>query len=81
MTIADMRAEIVEVVSAFAKNYNINYRETWLCVYAAYEVKYNIPVTVWYKLGNHKSKMDFLESYEDLYKTFTKLYNLIQELK
>lgn len=81
MTIADMREEIVLVVSSFAKKYNINYREAWLSVYESYEDTYHINLTIDYKMGPYKSKFEFLYAYEDLYKTFTKLYNLIQELK
>ncbi len=81
MTIADMREEIVLVVSSFAKKYNINYREAWLSVYEAYEEKYHIALTIDYKMGPYKSKFEFLYAYEELYGTFTKLYNLIQELK
>jgi hypothetical protein len=81
MTILEMREEIVEVVSSFAKKYNLDYRQTWLNVYEAYEDKYHIAVMVEYKMGSFKSKFEYLYAYEPLYKTFTKLYDLIQELK
>lgn len=76
-----MRVDIVNTVSTFAKQHNLNYREVWLQVYGIYEDTYHIPVATWYKLGKFKDKLDFLEAYEDLYKTLTKMYNLIKGLK
>jgi len=75
-----MRQQIVEIVQNFCKKNNLDYRETWNKIYDAYGDKYKIYPHIHYKFG-HKSKLDFLESYESLYKTMTKMYNLIQELK
>jgi hypothetical protein len=32
-------------------------------------------------MGQHQDKFSFLEAYEELYKTLTKMYNLVKELK
>ncbi len=76
----NIRAEIVSIVSAFIKNNELDYRETWRAIYRHYEEAYNIPVTIWYKFGT-KDKLTFLEDYEDLYGTITKLKEIIKELK
>jgi len=81
MTLKEMREEIVNTVSSFAKINKIPYRDAWLIVYEEYEDVYHIPVSIEYKMGNFKSKFEYLYAYEELYGTFTKLYNLIQELK
>lgn len=78
MSVKEMREEIVDIVSSLCSENNLDYREAWLAIYDAYESSYNIPVTVLYKMGLHKSKFEFLEAYEELYSTFTKLYNLIK---
>lgn len=76
-----MRAAIVKIVASFCENNNVVYKETWRFIYQHYEDVYHIPVATWYKLGQHGDKLSFLEAYEDMYKTLTKMYNLIKELK
>jgi len=81
MSLEEMREDIVKTISSLCSENNINYREAWLIIYKNYEDIYSIPVTILYKMGPYKSKFEFLYAYEGLYKTFTKLYNLVQELK
>jgi hypothetical protein len=81
MTKKEMRAAIVKIVASFCENNNVAYKETWRFIYQHYEDMYHIPVATWYKMGMHNDKLSFLEAYEDLYATLTKMYNLIKELK
>jgi hypothetical protein len=74
------REEIVKIVSSFCKNNNLDYRTTWNLIYEAYGEKYHIWPALQYKFG-HKDKMEFLEAYENLYGTLTKMYELIKEIK
>lgn len=74
-----MREEIVKRVSSFCANHKLDFRTAWRTIYQEYENQYHIPVATWYKMG-HKSKLDFLVAYEDLYKTLSKLYTLISTL-
>jgi hypothetical protein len=79
-----MRIEISRIVSSFIKQNDLDYADTWRKVYAAYEEEYNIPVATWYSMTlreKNLSKLDFLESYEELYGTLTKMYNLVKELE
>jgi len=76
----EKRGQIVDSVLSFLHTNNIEYRTGWLLIYEEYEKKTKIPVLTWYKF-NHKSKLDFLADYEDLYGTLTKLHELIKELK
>ena len=76
----ELRKEIVSAVSSFCERHNLDYRLTWRTIYETYGKKYHIWPAIDYKFG-HKSKLDFLEAYEELYGTLTKMYNLIKELK
>ena len=73
-----LREEIVITVSSFCRENKLDYRSVWKIIYNEYENRYKIPVTTWYKLGSN-SKLDFLEDYEELYKTLSKLKELIKE--
>jgi len=73
-----MREAIVNTVASFCKTNNVDYRTAWNLVYEAYGERYHIWPAVEYKFG-HNSKLDYLEAYEDLYGTLTKMYNLIKE--
>ena len=75
-----LREAIVNTVASFCKTNNIDYRTAWKLIYNKYGETYHIWPSVWYKFG-HNSNLDFLESYEDLYGTLTKMYKLIKELK
>ena len=75
-----LREEIVHTVSSFCKTNNLDYRITWRSIYEAYGNTYHIWPAIEYKFG-HTSKLDFLEAYEELYGTLTKMYNLIKGLK
>ena len=79
MTKNEMRASIVDTVGAFCKTNNIDYRIAWRLIYEKYGETYHIWPAIEYKFG-HNSKLDFLEAYEELYGTLTKMYNLIKEL-
>ena len=81
MTKKQMRASIVNTVGAFCKMNNLDYRKTWRTIYEAYGNKYHIWPSIWYKGYHNKDKLSFLEDYEDLYKTLTKMYNLVKELE
>jgi hypothetical protein len=81
MTKKEMRATIVDIVASFCENNNLVYRDVWRSIYQHYEDVYHIPVATWYKMGQHQDKFSFLEAYEKLYKTLTKMYNLVKELK
>ena len=76
----DLRGEIVSIISSFIHENGLDYRETWRHIYTEYEEENNLPVLTWYKFGS-KDKLSFLEDYEELYGTMTKLYNLIKPLK
>ncbi len=76
-----MRATIVNIVASFCENNNLVYRDVWRSIYQHYEDVYHIPVGILYKLGQHKDKLSFLEAYEELYSTLTKMYKLIKDLK
>jgi hypothetical protein len=75
-----MRAEIVDTVKGLCLSHNLNYREFWKSLYIAYGKEYNIWPHIDYQFGS-KSKLDFLEEYEELYSTLTKMYNLTEKLK
>jgi len=81
MTKKEMRATIVNIVASFCEVNNLVYRDVWRSIYQHYEDVYHIPVTTWYKMGMHKDKLSFLEAYEELYGTLTKMYKLIKDLK
>jgi len=74
-----MRKEIVQAVSEYCKIHNLDYRQTWRCIYDFYGKQYAIWPQIHYKFG-HKSKLDFLEAYEPLYKTITKMRELLIQL-
>jgi hypothetical protein len=74
---SELRAEIVKICQTQFAELNIEYRVGWLVVYKEYERLTNIPVTTWYKMG-HKSKLDFLADYEDMYGTLTKLKQILK---
>ena len=76
----EIRPCIVNIVAEFCKNNKLNYKDTWGQIYITYGETYNIWPHIWYKFGS-KSKLDFLEEYEELYGTMTKMYELIKELK
>ena len=75
-----IRKEIVEIVSNFIQKNNLDYKTTWKQIYSYYEEVHKIPVLTWYKFGS-ESKLSFLEDYEELYKTLSKLHTLIKELR
>lgn len=77
---SDLRVEIVKIVSSFCKKNNLDYRDSWKQIYTTYGETYNIWPDIWYKFGS-KSKLDFLENYENMCGTLTKLYNIIKQLK
>jgi putative IMPACT (imprinted ancient) family translation regulator len=77
--ISEKRFAINNKVANFCFKNNLDYRSVWRVIYNNYEDKYKIPVSTWYKMG-HKSKLDFLVAYENLYSTLTKLELLINEL-
>ena len=76
----ELRGRIVDTVLSFCKEKNIDFRTAWKIIYKNYGETYHIWPAVWYQMG-HDSKLDFLAEYEDLYKTLTKMYNLVKELK
>lgn len=71
----------METVASFIEANDLNYRLTWRTIYKAYGERYNIWPDPWYKGRPNHSKLDFLEEYEELYSTLTKMHNLIKELK
>jgi len=75
-----LRNEIVKLVQELCQKHNLDYRGAWNFIYKQYGERYKIYPHIHYKFG-HKSKLDFLEAYEDLYKTMTKMNNLIKEIK
>lgn len=75
-----MRQQIVKIVQNFCKEHNVPYKEAWRVIYKEYGERYHIYPDITYKFG-HKSKLDFLEAYEGLYKTLTKLHVLVKQLK
>jgi hypothetical protein len=77
---SSLRQEIVNIVQTFCDKNKLEYRETWRQIYKAYGEAYHIYPDIWYKFGS-LSKLDFLEGYEALYGTLTKLYILIKDLK
>jgi hypothetical protein len=81
MTKKEMRATIVNIVASFCEVNNLIYRDVWRSIYQHYEDVYHLPVATWYKMGQHKDKLSFLEAYEELYSTLTKMYKLVKDLK
>jgi len=76
----ELRGRIVDTVLSFCHANNIEYRAAWKLIYEEYGNRYHIWPAVMYKFG-HRNKLDFLADYEDLYRTLTKLNNLVTELK
>jgi hypothetical protein len=74
-----IRAQIVNNVQKLCKENNLDYRETWKFIYEEYGERYKIYPHIHYKFG-HKSKLDFLEAYEELVGTMSKMNELINEL-
>jgi len=74
-----LRTEIVRSVQAFCQKHNLDYKSTWRLIYKHYGDRYNIYPHIEYKFGS-ESKLSYLEDYEQLYKTLTKLKILIDEL-
>ena len=75
-----MRKEIVTIVQNFCKQFGLDYRGTWNSIYEEYGDRYNIYPHIHYQFGS-KSKLNFLENYEELCGTLTKMYKLVKELK
>lgn len=75
-----MRKEIVKIVSVFCEKNNLNYKEIWNEIYRQYGALYGVHPHVLYKFGD-LDKMDYLEMYEDMFGTMTKMYELIKNLK
>jgi hypothetical protein len=77
--VLNLRGKIVNKVQQLCKENHLDYRETWKFIYEEYGERYKIYPHIDYKFG-HKSKLDFLEAYEKLAQTLTKMNNLIKEL-
>ena len=71
------RKLLVATVANFCEVNNLDYRQVWNLIYDRYGEIYKIYPHIDYKFG-HKSKLDFLEAYESLYKTMTKMWRLVE---
>jgi hypothetical protein len=55
-------------------------KDMWNALYELFFDKYHINLHIMYKMYLHDmGKLDVLEEYEPLYKTFTKFFDLVQQ--
>lgn len=76
---SEMRREIVRIVSDICQKHDLDYRAAWKLIYKEYGDRYHIYPDLMYKFS-HATKLDFLEGYENLYHTLSKMKSLVEEL-